>query len=182
MELKEILTLIQIFATAAVGFAALYISHQQYKANRTKILFELFNERYTVYNSLFNLVFSSLKEAESIPNSVWSDYHKASAKAPFLFNQSIVQYMYEVRKAVDHTVIYETKRSLDPKYDQMEYLSCQLDEMVEKFKPFLKINIQESKDMGLSCIFNGGAVFLGNVKNKLTSLSFFTKFLSKFRQ
>lgn len=143
MGLKESLTLVQILTTAAVGVAAIYISHQQYKANRSKILFDLFHERYSVYVALSKLVMCALTGDNGIPKDVWNEYYAASGKAPFLFNKNISDYMLKIRKDVDSTVIYESGRSKDPKYDKMEDLGMYLDDMVEKFSPFLKVNIQE---------------------------------------
>lgn len=144
MEIKEWLTVAQILVTGFIGVAAWNISKGQYKLNKEKILYDSFDERYSVYFAFINFLRRAVQDIRNIENELWHEYYIASAKSRFLFDEGVSNYMQDVRKAIDSTISYEV-RGADLKFDKSEYLCDQLEAAGLVFAPYLKMTMRNDE-------------------------------------
>jgi hypothetical protein len=124
----------------------------QRKIAAARLNFDLYAKRYVVFDSarrlLLDVVQSDHVDAKKVIN-----FNIETADAPFLFEQDVVNYLDELRNkirrlktlkaqenAADEAEEEEKRQRLvDLTADQHQDLNRELENLVEKFKPYLKL-------------------------------------------
>lgn len=92
----NILTISSGFLTPIVAIIALYIAYQQYRTNKDKLRWSLYDRRMEVYRSLMDSLEFIMQNAE-ITNVELSKFAIAIDKGFFLFDMDINNYLNNIR-------------------------------------------------------------------------------------
>jgi hypothetical protein len=124
----------------------------QRKIAAARLNFDLYEKRYVVFEVARSLLRRVVREDTIEANDVMN-FNIETADAPFLFGQDIVNYLGVLRTKVLHLKTLRTQetaadqaddeekrhRLVDLVADQHQELNSELEVIVEKFKPYLKL-------------------------------------------
>jgi len=84
-----------------IGIVVAYIAYQQYKTNRDKFLFALYDKRLKVFEGFMEL-FVAIIQNKQVSSEVWNKYRLGTSEAVFLFDQDVSDFKKTVdRKALE---------------------------------------------------------------------------------
>jgi len=127
----------------ALAILGSYIAIQQYRTNRKKLKIELFEKRFSVFDSI-NKFIGAVVRTQSVDQQQRNDFLAGTRGAEFLFDESIKQYVTEIwEKSVDLGVWAEDERTstnASERAEQMKWFVKQLREIDDRFKKFMQLS------------------------------------------
>ncbi len=135
--------------TPAIGFVAIYIAWQQWNTNRNKLKLDLFEKRFSVFQSTRTFLSSVLRDG-LVSREVLETYRTGILDAVFLFDQQTSDYLWGLHKAGLKAIKYKSslegvpvgeKRNqlVEQEGEQIEVLTDALGGLQKKFEKFLKL-------------------------------------------
>jgi len=110
--IKEFLQILSGVLVPAIAVITVYIAYQQYKTNRDKLRFELYDKRYSVYRALKTFVSLIIAQGNIDLKRVF-ECNRDVKESEFLFDQEITSYLEEIfKKALELHAVHEKYSSL----------------------------------------------------------------------
>jgi hypothetical protein len=147
---EEIAGWLRGLLTPVIAVIATYIAYQQYKNNKLKLKFDLYEKRFRVYQALVDFISFVISFPEIKVEEV-RKLDSARAESHFLFGEDIPQYLLSVRdKAAQLTTLNsqvnelassdrnpERTKLVNQKLEVIEWFHQQLEESRKKFGKYL---------------------------------------------
>ena len=106
-------TYFQVIITLCISLTTLYIAYQQYRTNRAKLDYDLFEKRHNIYLRLDGLVSNVINNA-NVDNAICEELYQLEKEAKFLFEKDIINIMKEIREKF-HLYLYTQRKLKDTK-------------------------------------------------------------------
>lgn len=92
----DLIQLLSALLTPVIAIVTTYIAIQQYRTNRLKLKLELFERRYSVYQSVKDFIRFAVREG-NISNEALNKLNDETQDAFFLFGKQVDEYISELR-------------------------------------------------------------------------------------
>jgi hypothetical protein len=149
--MKEYVDVFSALLTPLLAIVAGYVAYQQYRTNRSKLKFELYEKRLATYHALMELLSAIVREAD-VKIEELMKFNRETNESYFLFGKDIYSYLWEIHlKAVDlHTMnqsLYhenlpigeERSRIAKEKGELLKWFGNQFDTSRKKFAKHLSL-------------------------------------------
>lgn len=132
-----------------IAIITVYIAYQQYKTNRNRLRFELYDKRFKIYLSVKILISQIVREA-NISQDDTRQFAIETREAEFLFDKETFNYLNEIyKKSLKLYTIHIQLQSLSSEGKQAElnnqilqivqWFNIQVDVVSERFSKYLSL-------------------------------------------
>lgn len=125
--------------TTVIAFIAVYIAYQQWNTNRQRLKLDLFDKRFSIYQSAQTFLSDVIREG-SVEQEGLEKYRLGILNSIFLLDKKTSDYLWELYSTASKAELHKKKRELDQENVEIEKLLQSPLELQEKFKPFLQLN------------------------------------------
>jgi hypothetical protein len=137
--------------TPTIALVAVYIAWQQWRTNRNKLKFELFERRYAFYEAAKELIGKIVGSGKATDNDTYQYLVKVKG-ARFIVGDKVADYLEETlyRKVTLLTALHselegvtdqdERRKNVQRQREVKEWIQAQYDVLDKLFKPLLRLN------------------------------------------
>jgi|WetSurMetagenome_2_1015567.scaffolds.fasta_scaffold290622_2 hypothetical protein len=127
----------QLSVAAVVG----WIAWRQFKTDRDRVRLQLFEKRFSVYQTLIN-VFRELTINDNVSNKVHDEFYMKEAEVSFLFGDDVLTYYEEVgRKFQKYSRIKGNAPDQEPEHSRWKSEFDELCDWLSSNAPWKKIDL-----------------------------------------
>lgn len=145
--IKEVLQILSGLLVPIIAIITTYIAYQQYKTNRDKLRFGLYDKRYAVYSFLKGFISQIIRNGTITPKRIF-EYRRKTKESEFLFDKEITAYLEEVfKKTFELHAIHERysplpvgderSRLVDKEAELLSWFESQISVANDKFNKYL---------------------------------------------
>lgn len=137
--------------TTIIAIIVAYIAYKQYQIQKHRIKMDLFEKRWAAYTKGTRILYFIAMNGKNAQNphlrsdyeERLSDLHSCLHDAYFLFGEDINNYLNEIRTKVEKFLAIKSESEIDAVVNYcIDQLSLDNLIVMEKFKPYLKINAE----------------------------------------
>ena len=136
-----------------IAILALWIAYQQYKVQKYKAKFDLFERRMKIYESIRDALENIVRDATT-KNVNFNELYTAIRHSRFLFDDELNSYLKEIEKKIIELMITnnqlfgteslpigeERTKVVHENSEYFTWLTSQLSTLEDKFSNFMRIN------------------------------------------
>lgn len=135
---------------AVIAAAGVWIAFQQMHVARVKLLHDLYDRRYAVFDAARKLIFEIISKREASDETYYR-FAIGAADAPFLFDDNMTAYLVQIRdrasklhsanSVADSRIPGNEKAAARKAGDEhFTWITAQLSDLTERFRPFLQLS------------------------------------------
>ena len=147
--IMETINVLSALLTPAIAVAVAYVACHQWRTNRNRLKFELYDKRYDAYQAVRDLLEHIMVEATIKDERLVESFVRACRESEFLFDDAVGNYLQDTKDKMVKWRLNQNRSQLPAGERRDEFVKIenellgwlieQLPVVHDKIKPFLKL-------------------------------------------